>query len=536
MERARTTIAVLIALLLVSVVFTCCTMSGDNGVDTEDDHVRIAKWVTIDGDDYDPNTDCYAPLIDNGASIQYVYVDSNGTINAMVNIGHTVFVRRVGNDWVDIKGTPLDKIMESTEYDILKHQSPPFLNCHADQLKIDSNGYPHILSQYLLLNGESYYSRGYVKSNGSDLLYMKWNGTDWVNIYGEKIYNNNITISRLHVGDGNGYCEVCRMQLDSEDRPHIYWERKRDIEKDTMDKSYYIHWDGDKWLTASGAEYQDNRNDSLVISGKINYGVNVELFLGIDDSPHIFMVLEKYYEEGEGKAKNIYYTDELPVCYLHYENGAWRDIDGNIFKHSCTSNPIIYETRLFYGDYCSFYKSDSDKPFILWTDQIYRPFKLGLVQGLDNDWVTLKSELWNKDVENHILDIYKGKTNVLLYDYFKPIIREDNRENIHIAWCKITSDTNYDELLSIHYLRYNGVDWLDFEGRKINLDKNIDGAVISEKDVTWNDDNGHHTLDVKDFHLYIDKENKPHLIWLFSDLNKCRYNNTHNYIKGIPVE
>ncbi len=485
MERVRTTIAVLIALLLVSVVFTCCTMSGDNGVDTEDDHVRIAKWVTIDGDDYDPNTDCFAPLFDDGANVYEFAIDSDGILHVIRGaIGRFLYFKRKGSNWVNAEGRTIYEI-QNTEDPLLGEISPPLKKCGVGNLKIDSDGYPHV-----------------VGINNQDIVYMRWDGSEWVTIHGEKAYSN-VRNARLGFKNEDYSCCNGQLQLDSNNYPHIYWTS---IGDNTNVNAYpsYLHWDGEKWLTADGRQRSPGGLEHI-ITNNIPYVYLTKMLLGPDEQPYIYML--------SPKRPSIY------TYYLYFNGYTWCNL-------SCEADgkyktQIEIDGDISFPDYDLPFDLDNDgNPVFAWQSEVY-PNRIAIARSDGKCLRNLDGDEFNGD--NAYLGFYEGHINSI-----SPVIKVDNNDDLHLVW----HDSGvfhkekgiYQHNQAIYYARYDGTNWFTIDGRIIDpITRGVSHvSLITSKD--WYEK----SLYFSDLHLLVDDNNIPHIFWEIDD--------TCHYVKGIPVE
>ena len=167
---------------------------------------------------------------------------------------------------------------------------------------------------------------------GTDIFYLEWDGTTWVDADG-------VGQGEIKVLDTALTSETAWLCLDSSGNPHVAWT---DSTPGNMEV-FYLSWDGTSWVDADG-----------VGQGQVNVSNDSTLSrwpaLQLDSSgnPHIAWC-------SSGPANDIY--------YLKWDGSAWVDADG-------VGQGDINVSSGFAGDsYQPSLRLDNlDRPHIAWLD------------------------------------------------------------------------------------------------------------------------------------------------------------------------
>ncbi len=241
-----------------------------------------------------------------------------------------------GTEWVDADGSSgRESINISTNTGSSEDPS----------LYLDSSGYPHIVWHDST-------------SGNEEIYYLKWNGTEWVDVAGSS-GKEAINVSN-RPGD-SGYASLC---LDSLENPHIAWydfaSGKNDI--------YYLKWNGAAWVDADGSSGQESIN----VSNTDEISNYPSLYLDNSGNPHI--------------AWHNSHSENNEIYYLKWNGTEWVDGDGsgqesiNISNNDGTSeNPSLYldssgNPHIAWkdktpGNYDIYYLKWNDAPALSWTGE-----------------------------------------------------------------------------------------------------------------------------------------------------------------------
>jgi hypothetical protein len=135
------------------------------------------------------------------------------------------------------------------------------------------SSFPCIISDSI---GNPYLAWDDDTTGDNEIFLIRWNGTDWVNMYGRPYPSNTANISQ-----NTGFSEFVSFVLDGSNNPHVVWD----------DRTYgthqicYIKWNGKRWVNAYGMAYpQDpaNINDGTIMD---NYLASISL--ASNGVPHV---------------------------------------------------------------------------------------------------------------------------------------------------------------------------------------------------------------------------------------------------------
>ncbi len=293
-----------------------------------------------------------------------------------------------GSEWVDADGWGQGSInISNTSTD----------SFHAS-LCLDSLGKPHI-AWFEAISGNS------------EIYYLQWSGTSWVDADGSGKEGINIS-------NNPGDSKDPVLYLDSSGKPHIAWH------DDTSgnEEIYYLKWNGSEWVDADGSGQGE-----INVSKRPGDSGYASLCLDSLDNPHI-----AWYDYASGKNE---------IYYLKWNGIAWVDADGS------GQGEINVSNTTGISNYPSLYLDVSDNPHIAWHNS----------SGL-NDIYYLK---WNGIAWVDADGSGKGEINISANDGDSsyPSLYLDASGNPHIAWKDNTSG-NYD----IYYLKWNDGPVLSWTG------------------------------------------------------------------------
>ncbi len=246
------------------------------------------RWVTINGEDYNPNLDTNAPMFEEGKTPDIIsdFVFKGDTIYFLIREENSnKFIRCV--KYIDGKILNLDDTKWKSSP--TKLFLSPFNEANEpSSFAIDSNGFPHIVWSD---------KPEYIKTldHNKDIYYAKWDGQDWYTIQGQKV---NIESDNANVSRNVEICSTYspRIALGSKDNPHIVW-RSHNRENQSEEYIYlnYLKWGGKNWLTSDGTQYKPRSNSDSIVGRFSNAEISGDYFstfpiikMDKDDNPHIF--------------------------------------------------------------------------------------------------------------------------------------------------------------------------------------------------------------------------------------------------------
>ncbi len=500
----------------------------------EDSVIYITKndvnWVTADGTIWETDEGS-GVVADNNSSQPHIAIDSNDNPHIVWFEGNKEFYDILyttwnGEKWVNIRGEPYNKKFENRHIT----NSEGFSTNSNIALFEDK---PHIVWIYHEPEGKR------------DVVYIRWDGRDWVTANGELYQNNS---SSCNVSKSLDNCWFPRIALDSYGCPHLVWITKNE-EDDTKDV-VYVKWDGFKWLTADGFRYSTSNRSANVSQSDTKWtGYSTTIAIDKNDTPHIA------WEDICNGSKNIQY------CVL--KDGKWVGIDGeeyvplsgntsigatgsnmNLYKIMCDNNgnPMVLRSDYSYGNEeviltkwnedhwenvdgtnynpeagsinvskthwnsedCSFEIDDDENVHLVWSDGSFhcpdtRSTDIFYLVNRGSGWVTVEGEPWNPGIGNANISQSCGESEL-------PIVKIDSKGYPNIMWFdnglakwKNTRGNNY----QLFMIKWNGETWVNVDGKEITTDKG--SAVVSGLSF--------YEYSLPDLKFELDSKDNPHIVW-----------------------
>lgn len=224
-----------------------------------------------------------------------------------------------GSSWVDADGTGTGNINITN--------SPG--NKSEAVFAVDSAGRAHV---------------AFVNQSGphSDIFYLKWNGSAWVDADGTGTGESNVSNS-LNLSSNPD------IEIDASDNPHIvYSEASGGLAPNEI---YYIRWNSTAWTDVGGSGVA-----GINISNDSDNSVTPDLDIDVFGYPHVAWLSDR-------NMPGAYNRD---VFYLKWNGSVWVDADGTGTGNINITGGSIYTA----GGLCL----DTDaagKPCLAWTRSIY---------------------------------------------------------------------------------------------------------------------------------------------------------------------
>jgi len=199
-------------------------------------HWDGSDWVCANRTVYDPARGNANVSRNSSASISPSFtLDSSGNPHIVWGDGNYIkreifYTRWNGNDWVCADGTVFDPDLEPNPANISKNSG----HSEYSSITLDSSDNLHIV-----------WRCDYDSHRNSEMLYIRWDGTDWVCANGS-VYDPDVETNPTIVSRNSGYSYQPSLALDSFGNPHIAWD-KYDI--------LYTHWNSSDWVCADGEVY-----------------------------------------------------------------------------------------------------------------------------------------------------------------------------------------------------------------------------------------------------------------------------------------
>lgn len=360
-----------------------------------------------------------------------------GLLIGMLLVSAFLVTNRAWAPWVPIEGQRdpgLDPI-KNTEGAI-----------YLAPLHLDTNDFPHI-----------------AWSNDSGICYLKWNGSEWVDVDG----SGQESIKVPGTDRVRSSFSLC---VDSAGHPYIAWDRSKTLEEIDyvfpVSEVYCLRWNGSEWVDADGTGQESMKVGT-------DYGLSFpSLCLDSNDFPHL--LVEKEYSS---------LLAHPQVCYLRWngsqwvENGDPRGSEGVICDVS--KGPESLGLRL----------DSNNQPHIV----------LAAGEGYDH----IIYVYWNAE--------YKlwGRWPIRCKEsesYHVPSFCLDSKNRPHIAFCVETEASGFPPHWCIYYLWWEGSAWVD-----------VDGTGRESEKVSSEQDNSAFPS------LGLDSRGYPHIAWLDKNEGKIRY-------------
>lgn len=213
-----------------------------------------SKWIGENGLPYNPTmaTNVGVSVLSTDSDGPSLAVDSNGypavawgekVDPSRVTSWELFFARWNGSNWVNAQGDMLSGFNANI--------SNTYSTSYGASLALDSNDMPHV----------AWYD--YMGTSGSfEIFYVRWNGTDWVNV-SNVVYNG----ANANVSNTISSSEFPCLRLDGNDRPCITWSEGSFGGYDEL----FIRWDGVQWVGANGLPYNPVTGVNANVSQNIGY-------------------------------------------------------------------------------------------------------------------------------------------------------------------------------------------------------------------------------------------------------------------------
>lgn len=331
---------------------------------------------------------------------------------------------------------------------------------YESSLAIDSSGRPHIAWTD---------STGLTAPN-TDIFYVKWNGTDWVNAAGTPYNGTNANVSATNRQSINP-----SLALDSNNIPYIIW---CDFTWGSNYEPVFVRWDTatTQWIQDNGSSYGGTGNARISPPGSIDY---YRPFLRIDSNnlPHVSMTRD-YSSDGGFEVIYARLTALGTSNWVSHNGGLWQGGGGHaVVNVSQTANRASDESSLALDS--------SNRPHITWTETgtFGAGQEIAYVRSNGTNWLNALGNTWPANSPN-----VSNNTGVSQ----RSSIEVDTNNRPHIAWSDNTPG-NYE----INYVRWNGANWVDINNVVYSISANITN-----------------TSGISDYpSLELDASNNPHVAW-----------------------
>lgn len=229
-----------------------------------------SKWIGENGLPYSPATatNVGVSVLSTDSDGPSLAVDSNGypavawgeKVNPnRVDSWELFFAKWNGSNWVNAQGDVLSGFNANI--------SNTYSTSYGASLALDSNDMPHV----------AWYE--YMGASGSfEIFYVRWNGTNWVNV-SDVVYNG----TNANVSNTVSSSEFPCLKLDGNDRPCITWSEGSFGGYDEL----FVRWNGAQWVGANGLPYNPATGANANVSQNTGYSSYPNLDLDLLGNPCI---------------------------------------------------------------------------------------------------------------------------------------------------------------------------------------------------------------------------------------------------------
>ncbi len=274
-------------------------------------------------------------------------------------------------------------------------------------LAIDSKGFPHLAWSDDAMGNE-------------EILYVKWNGKEWVNASGQSFQNNSSNVSQ-----NTGKSTFPTLVLDTSDNAHIAWSDGTS----GNDEICYVKWDGKAWVSASGGAYPVS---PAAISSTEGDSKMPTLALDKSVRPHI--------------AWSDASTENDEIIYIKWSGSSWVNVKGEDYPAKSAN---VSQTKGSSG-YPTLALDAEGKPNLTWHDNTLGDYEVYYVKWNGVSWVNASGQPYPENTAN--VSQSKGSSEY-------PTLALDAGGNPHIAW----HDSMYGEY-EIVYVKWNESSWVNAFG------------------------------------------------------------------------
>jgi hypothetical protein len=372
----------------------------------------------------------------------------------------------------------------------------------------------------------------YSKSSGSsNIMYVKWNGTNWVTMDGTK-YNPN-TGNAVFMKDYTFMLEIPSYDIDSSGNAHVTWGDLKVI--------YYVRSNGVDWVTATGELFEPDLESGIISDPEKSSFCSTTI---IDDngSPHIswFQDHELVCAEFNGKEWEIIETpvgdnhrmsylphftinskNEPCISWLEVEtegdefnelhlirwenNEKWVTLSGETYDEEIKNSNVCTNID-FLPKKINYFSNSNNDPLLYWLNDNYdRQEKERYYTTNPNKDIPIYTK-WNNTnwvTKNNSVNIASSNIQNFGTKIKNYKIALDDNGNPHLIW-KINKDTQ------ICYIKWNGVNWVCADG-SIYDPQNKEHTFVYPAEYV----NFYNNITRTSF--AIDSNNNPHITW--SDMN-----------------
>ncbi len=318
-----------------------------------------------------------------------------------------IFKGQIFSAWVDVDGVGKEAI------NIYQNNQSDYV----PEIVLDSNNYAHIV----------WFSE--TGSGNTDIFYLKWNGSQWVDADGTGTESINIS-------NTSGVSKYPKIQLDLSGNPHIVWQEGNDI--------YYLKYNGIAWVDVDGTG-QESANIS---NSPMTASHHPSFILDNSGKPHIT------WHEGNEEEPPL-----AQVIYATWNGSTWTGADGG----SVTS----IDNSSYSSLWVSIAVDSNNYPHIVWEDGEENNREIYYLKWNGSSWVDVDG------IGQESINI----SNTPGYSSW-PFIIIDAFDNPHIVYEDASAGN-----LEVYYQKWNGNSWVDVDGTGLeskNVSSSFTNSAVSK--------------------------------------------------------
>ena len=390
-----------------------------------------------------------------------------------------VYIKWDGQNWVCLDGSIYSPM------DYMDYANPAYVSARGKYIEkvsivLDSSDNPHLI-------WHDRYTKDDTENSGVDVIYIKWNGKNWVCADGSVYDQNNTKKSNpANVSKDKLEPEYSYLALGSSGFPHIVWEYGKHHIDSKYKEIYYIRWNGENWVCADGSNVHNPENLSISNSANVsqNESDSYEVSFALDssDNPHISWC-DGSYDEG------------YDICYVTLKENKWVCIDGSLYD-PLTGNCNISKTLKGSGK-PSLAIDSLENPNIAWSDSSFDNQEIIYIKWNGSNWLCADGSIY--DSTNQKLSNPANVTNNV-NNSSNPFLSLDANDNPHLTRYEFDKDG-----IELYYTFWDGDDWLCADGslyQSVGLTEPNRASFYKSK---------YHYSEYP--RIVIDSLNNPHVVW-----------------------
>ncbi|MCK5743352.1 MAG: hypothetical protein KAH30_01280 [Caldisericia bacterium] len=307
----------------------------------------------------------------------------------------------------------------------------------------------------------------YTESAGSNLMYVKWSGQNWVIMDGTK-YDPE-TGNAVVIKNRTFLLEQPSFAIDKSGNAHVSWGDSIDTHRSSV--IYYMKSDGSNWITANGELFEPGKESGIISDPEKSSWFTATV---IDDkgNPHI-----------------SWFEDHKMVC-SGFDGEKWTTINTPV-----GDNPYLNKIP-------HFAINPSGDPYVAWMQSKMIENKefndVHLITWNGAEWLTINGELYNEETGN------SNVSNNIDFVTYEINLVSDSSNNPHLFWLDISYDNwiaekgnNLPDKFFPRYIKWDGSNWVTEENTV-----NISSTSIQNFDIPRNA-----------YSFALDDNGSPHLAW-----------------------